>query len=51
VTGSPAQHGHLINFDLSIVAGARQYNDTGLFSGSCTLTCHGVNHVNFVYGP
>lgn len=51
VTGSPAQHGHLINFDLSIVGGPRRYNDTGLFTGNCTLTCHGVNHVNFTYGP
>lgn len=49
VNGSPAQHSHLINFDLSIVGGQRRYNDTGLFNGNCTLTCHGVNHVNFTY--
>ncbi len=51
VSGSRSQHDHLINFDLTIVGGQRFYNDTGLFSGSCTLTCHGVNHVNFTYSP
>jgi hypothetical protein len=51
VTGSPAQHDHLINFDLAIVGGQRLYVATGRFSGSCTLTCHGVQHVNFVYQP
>lgn len=49
VPGSPAEHDHLINFDISIVSGRRQYLDTGLFSGTCTLTCHGVQHVNFTY--
>ena len=51
VSGSPTQHGHLINFDLAIVSGQRFYVDTGRFSGSCTLTCHGVQHVNFTYQP
>lgn len=51
VGGSAAQHDHLINFDVSIVGGERFYVDTGRFSGSCTLTCHGVRHVNFVYPP
>jgi predicted CXXCH cytochrome family protein len=50
VGGSRTNHDHLINFDLSIVGGQRRYEDTGLFRGSCTLTCHGVNHVNFTYG-
>jgi len=49
VNGSRANHDHLINFDVSIVGGQRLYVDTGLFTGSCTLTCHGVNHVNFTY--
>jgi predicted CXXCH cytochrome family protein len=49
VNGSRAEHDHLINFDLSIVQGQRQYIDTGQFSGRCTLTCHGVQHVNFEY--
>lgn len=51
VSGSRSQHDHLINFDLRIVGGQRFFQDTGLFSGSCTLTCHGVNHVNFTYSP
>ena len=51
VSGSAAQHDHLINFDISIVGGQRFYVDTGNFSGSCTLTCHGVQHVNFTYAP
>jgi predicted CXXCH cytochrome family protein len=51
VNGNVAQHSHLINFDLSIVGGQRQFVDTGRFSGSCTLTCHGVVHTNFAYGP
>jgi len=51
VSGSSSQHGHLINFDISIVGGQRFYVDTGRFSGSCTLSCHGVQHVNFAYQP
>jgi hypothetical protein len=50
VDGDAGRHGHLINFDLSIVGGERFYADTGRFSGSCTLTCHSVRHVNFSYG-
>ncbi|MDX2198646.1 MAG: cytochrome c3 family protein [Phycisphaerae bacterium] len=49
VNGSPTEHSHLINFDLSIVGGERQFFDRGIQSGSCTLTCHGVRHVNFSY--
>ncbi|MBI5863481.1 MAG: hypothetical protein HZB38_03005 [Planctomycetes bacterium] len=51
VSGSRAEHSHLINFDVSIVSGERQFVDRGRFSGSCTLTCHGVRHVNLTYGP
>lgn len=51
VSGSSAQHGHLINFDISIVGGERFYNDSGRFTGNCTLTCHGVRHVNLPYAP
>ncbi|MFQ5805571.1 MAG: cytochrome c3 family protein [Phycisphaerae bacterium] len=50
VSGSTSQHNHLINFDISIVGGERFFVDTGRVSGSCTLTCHGVRHVNFTYG-
>jgi hypothetical protein len=51
VSGNSSQHGHLINFDISIVGGQRFYVDDGRFSGSCTLTCHRVQHVNFTYQP
>ena len=51
VSGGSAQNAHLINFDISIVGGERFYVDTGRFRGSCTLTCHGVRHVNFTYEP
>jgi len=50
-TGS---HTHLINFDVRIVSpragsAAPVFVDTGTFSGSCTLTCHGVAHDNAAY--
>ncbi len=51
VDGDPTRHSHLINFDLSIVQAERLFVDQGRFAGSCTLTCHGVRHVNFTYGP
>jgi hypothetical protein len=54
--GSSVHNASLMNFDLSIVSSANtpagrriEYNDTGSFSGNCTLTCHGVIHVNFPY--
>jgi predicted CXXCH cytochrome family protein len=50
-TGS---HTHLINFDTRIVSpktGAQYpvFTETGTFSGTCTLTCHGVVHDNTSY--
>jgi hypothetical protein len=50
-TGS---HTHLINFDTRIVlprtvGGLPVFNDTGMFSGSCDLVCHGVVHDNTAY--
>jgi predicted CXXCH cytochrome family protein len=50
-TGS---HSHLINFDVRIVSPAvgnavPLFSDTGTFSGSCTLVCHGVAHDNATY--
>ncbi len=51
VSGNTSQHSHLINFDVSIVGGERFFVDQGRFAGSCTLTCHGVRHVNFTYPP
>jgi predicted CXXCH cytochrome family protein len=50
VNGSRVNHSHLINFDVSIVGGERRFVDRGRQSGSCTLTCHGVRHVDFRYG-
>ena len=54
--GNSRNHGHLLNFDLSVVmpadtpTGSRvEYEDTGRFSGTCTMTCHGFPHVNFPY--
>jgi hypothetical protein len=51
VTGS---HTHLINFDRRVVLprpGAQYpvFIDTGTFSGSCSLVCHGVDHDNLSY--
>ena len=37
--GSP--NAHLINFNPSIVTGARSYQALGVNHGSCALTCHG----------
>jgi predicted CXXCH cytochrome family protein len=50
-TGS---HAHLINFDKRIVLARTGYqypifNDTGTFSGSCTLVCHGKDHDGLSY--
>ena len=40
--GSP--NAHLINFNPSIVIGARSYQAVGNGHGSCTLSCHGKDH-------
>jgi predicted CXXCH cytochrome family protein len=40
---------HLINFDTSIVTGARTFTVTGVNKGSCNLTCHGQNHNPYTY--
>ncbi len=47
---------HLINFDRRVVSAIPgsmgvQYRSRGRFTGSCTLRCHDVNHVNFIYSP
>ena len=54
--GTSTNHSSLINFNLSIVSPADtpngrriEYNDTGRFSGNCTLTCHGLTHIGFPY--
>ncbi len=56
--GAGGDHTNLINFDTTIVRPVRtgrgleppRYTDTGRYSGTCTLTCHGVDHVNLQYG-
>lgn len=55
--GNSQSHSNLINFDLSVVqpaggglGGRIEFVDRGIQRGSCTLTCHGVTHVNFEYG-
>jgi hypothetical protein len=56
--GNSRNHSNLINFDISVVQPASgglgpriEYEDLGNNRGSCTLTCHGVTHVRFEYGP
>jgi predicted CXXCH cytochrome family protein len=55
--GSNVNHSSLINFDLSIVEPVQtargsvlEFVDRGRLSGTCTLTCHGLTHVEFPYG-
>ncbi|MEZ6190456.1 MAG: cytochrome c3 family protein [Phycisphaerales bacterium] len=45
---------HLINFDRSVVEPASNgvgptFNDLGKFEGSCTLSCHGRDHIDQRY--
>ena len=52
--GNRINNSHLINFDTSIVfpdpiTGQLEYRSEGMFSGSCTVTCHGTSHVNQQY--
>ena len=52
----PVNGSHLVNFDRSQVSpipgsGGIKYVERGRFTGTCTLQCHGVNHVNFIYSP
>jgi hypothetical protein len=52
--GQSGSHTHLINFDTRIVFPVPpdtkpRFNDTGTFSGSCTLRCHGETHNNWSY--
>jgi hypothetical protein len=48
-TTGTGSHTHLVNFDIRIVQpmpGSRYpvFSDTGSFSGTCALVCHGVTH-------
>jgi len=50
-----SDHTHLINFDTQIVrphptSRVLAFHDTGTFSGSCTLVCHGAEHLDRAYG-
>ena len=45
--GSP--NAHLMNFDPGIVTGARIYSSAGAGHGTCTLVCHGKDHVAATY--
>ena len=43
---------HLINFNVDVTFpynGTLEFVDTGRFSGTCTLTCHGTEHDGLVY--
>lgn len=52
--GTTTNNSHLINFNTGVVfpdpgTGMLQYVSTGRFSGSCTLSCHGVVHSPLSY--
>jgi len=51
--GNSVNNAHLINFDLAIVQpnslGQLYYQKSGTYSGSCSLNCHGANHVQRSY--
>jgi len=50
--GNSLSNSHLINFDITIVLpeqGTIRFDDTGTFSGQCTLNCHGSIHNLRVY--
>ncbi|MHC5022504.1 MAG: cytochrome c3 family protein [Planctomycetota bacterium] len=52
--GNLRNHAHLINLATTVVfaeptTGLIEFEDTGSFSGNCTLLCHGVPHISFEY--
>lgn len=52
--GTRANNSHLINFDTTIVfphrtTGVLRFVDAGIYRGSCTLTCHSVDHLEWEY--
>jgi hypothetical protein len=54
--GLTGNHSHLINFDTRYVKGPTgldspppDYKSNGMFSGSCTLVCHGRTHTTTSY--
>ncbi len=54
LAGNPVNNAHLVDFDVSIVkasrSGLRRYTSRGPRAGSCTLMCHGKEHVDAAYG-
>jgi len=48
IAGNAVNNAHLVDFDVSVVGatptGIRRYQSGGVGAGSCTLTCHGVQH-------
>lgn len=54
--GGTSDHTHLINFDTVLVlpeptTRRLEFRDQGSFAGSCTLTCHGKDHLDESYSP
>lgn len=51
--GTPANHGKLINFDVSVVQprtdGSLRFESRGTFRGACYLRCHGKDHNGLSY--
>ena len=51
--GNTLNNTHLINFDVNIVAPNSatllEFVDLGTFTGSCSLSCHGTDHVDRTY--
>jgi len=51
--GNAVNNTHLINFDVIIVqpnlSGSLAFEDLGTFQGSCSLLCHGADHVDRSY--
>jgi hypothetical protein len=51
--GNAVNNTHLINFDVIIVqpnlSGSLEFEDLGTFQGSCSLMCHGAEHVDRSY--
>jgi predicted CXXCH cytochrome family protein len=53
VKGNPMNNSHLINFDTAVVtpnaSGSLYFEDLGRYAGSCSLSCHGIEHQNEEY--
>jgi predicted CXXCH cytochrome family protein len=52
--GNARNNAHLINFDTTVVfpdpiTGRIEYESLGMFTGSCTLSCHGFVHSDLSY--